>query len=154
MPQYKDIQRLADREILGEQYQRALTNPDPTLGWQGDPDLVLAHNRLLDRWEIWREEAWFDVASETWQTGHLIIGSGPASGKLSIPGILKGLVERDTRVQDQSHARAMDQHFKDLDAETKRRDDEFFEKLAPVQEKLAWHMAKESGDLSPYVSLS
>lgn len=154
MPSRRQIQSIYDRSILAPEYQKALQHPKPELGWTGDPDLRLAWNRLEDRYEIWREEVFFDHSTGKWETTFVIIGRAPHGERLDINAMIRGLVARDTKIACQSHRKAMDDYFRRLDAEERQRESEAIEALTPVHEKLAWAIAKDEGELSPFVSFS
>lgn len=131
------------REILGQQIQEALHRPDPTTGWTGSPDLVAAYNRLEDRWELWEDQG---------DGTHRLIARGPCGERLSIPQMLRGLVERDTRLRGQDHDSLVDKMLKNIEKADAEREAKAVDAIMPVQEKLAWTVAKATGDLSPVVA--
>ena len=54
-----EIESIYTRTVMAPHYQMALHKPDPTLGWKGDPDLVLAWRdgiRLEDTHDVVIEE--------------------------------------------------------------------------------------------------
>ena len=147
--------RLNDVQILGPEYQKALRSPRPEIGWQGDPDLTLAYHHLTG-WEVLREEAHFNDRTRTWNVRHVVIArqKAGAGARFDINGLLRGLVARDTHVRDQSQKSASDAYFKAVEQEEKERADRMYEAIRPVHERLAWTVAKETGDLAPQVSLA
>lgn len=151
---HRDIERLADREIAGPQLQQAIRNPDATLGWSGDPALVIAWNRLLRRWEVWREEPWLDHTDNKWYTQHVPVLYAPEGDVLEPALLIRQLVKRDSYIAGNSHVEAMEKHFKNLEAEQVRKDKESFDRLRPTHEKLAWTLAKATEGTSTFVSLS
>lgn len=155
MPRARDLQNLHDRSILGPEYQRRLREPDATLGWSGDPDLVLAYNRLLDVYEVWREEPFFDHATGKWVDDYVVVARRNVRGaRFDIAELIRGLVARDSWIEGQSAEKAMEKYLADVEAEAKAHEDAMFEALRPVHEKLAWTVARDTGDLTPFVSLS
>lgn len=153
MPSFRDIQRLDDRERASVELQRALHRPDPTLGWRGDPDLILAFNRLERRWEVWREEAWQDYTTGRWETIHRIIARAPTGDRLDVSELIRGLVERDTLIDGQDAVAQVEKLFKDMEADERRKDAEMVEAITPVHEKLAWTIAKDTGNSKPFLSV-
>jgi hypothetical protein len=149
-----EIESLYTRTVMAPEYQRALTEPDATLGWAGDPDLTLAWNRLDQRYEIWREEAWQDYTTGKWQTIHRIIARAPRGDRLDVTEMIRGLVARDTAVSGQSHEKAMEKYIRDVEAESAAKDEAAFQAIAPIHEKLAWTMAKATDNHKPFVSLT
>lgn len=149
----KPYSRLSDVQVLGPEYQKALRSPRPEIGWQGDPDLTLAYHHLTG-WEVLREEAY--AGDRGWETRHVVIARQKAGAgtRFDINDLLKGLVARDTQVRDQSQRAASDAYFKAVEQEEKERVDRMYESIRPVHEKLAWTVAKETGDLAPQVSLA
>lgn len=145
--------RMNDVQILGPEYQKALRTPRPEIGWQGDPDLTLAHHHLTG-WEVLREEAY--PTGHGWETRHVVIArQKPGSNtRFDINQLLKGLVERDTRVREHSAKKAADDYIKAVEKEERERENQMYEAIRPVHEKLAWVTAKETGDLAPQVSLA
>ena len=144
---------LTNVAVLGPEYQRALHNPKPEIGWKGDPDLTITHHQITG-WEVLREEVWFDYKTKRWETRHIPVArQRPEAGsRLDIDQLLKGLVDRDTNAGS-DHKQAMAQHLDNLAKEEQRKADEAFEAFRPVHEKLAWTIAKETGSLSPVVAV-
>ena len=56
MPQSPDIRAELAHAALGEHYQDKIRYGDPSIGWDGDPWLTLAYNKLENRYEIWVED--------------------------------------------------------------------------------------------------
>jgi len=151
----KPYSRLSEVQVLGPEYQRALRSPRPEIGWQGDPDLTLAYHHLTG-WEVLREEAHFNERTRSWESRHIVIARQRAGAgtRFDINQLLKGLVERDTRVREHSAKKAADDYIKSVEKEERERENQMYEAIRPVHEKLAWVTAKETGNLAPQVSLA
>lgn len=147
--------RLRDVQVLGPEYQRALRSPRPEVGWQGDPDLTLAYHHITG-WEVLREEAHFNERTRTWGVRHVVIARQKAAAgtRFDINELLRGLVARDTQVRNQSAQKAADDYIKSVEKEEREREQSMYEAIAPVHERLAWTVAKETGNLAPQVSLA
>lgn len=147
------LSRLNDVSILGPEYQKALREGKPELGWKGDPDLTITYHRLLG-WEVLREEGYF--SNGVWELRQIPVArQRPEAGvNLDINQLIRGLVARDTTVGNQSHEKAIDEYIQRYEKEEADRADQAYEAIAPVHEKLAWTVAKEAGGLAPVVSLA
>lgn len=155
MPAMPPYSRLRDVQVLGPDYQRALRDPNPSLGWKGDPDLTLAYHHLTG-WEVLREEAFFNDKTRTWEVRHIVIARQRAGSgaRFDVNELVRGLVARDTQIAGQSQRKAADAHIKALLKEEADREAAMVEAVTPVHEKLAWVTAKETGNLAPVVSLA
>ena len=143
--------RLSEVQQLGPDYQRAIRDQKPEIGWQGDPDLTLAYHELTG-WEVLREEAFPDGAGG-WAVRHVVIARQAAGSgtRFDINALLRGLVDRDTRVAGHSHKKASDRLIDEIARSEVERERKMFEAMAPVHEELAWTVAKETGSLSPII---
>jgi hypothetical protein len=142
--------RLNDVSVMGPEYQALLHTPSPTLGWHGDPDLTLAYHGLTG-WDVLREEAVEDGRGG-WTTRHKVIAQCKTGVERFDPNeLIRGLVERDTRVLAQSHQKAVDNILKSIDKEEADRSARMVDAVLPVHEKLAWQTAKETGNLAPFI---
>lgn len=149
-----DLESVHDRTVLAPEYQWRLHNPDPTLGWLGDPDLVLTFNRLLDCYEVWREEPFFDTRAGKWVDDYVIVARRNTKGsRFDIAELIKGLVARDSHLRNNSAEEAMKRHLDEVVAEEQARTDAMTEALMEPHAKLAYTLAKESGDLAPVISM-
>ena len=45
---------LDPRQELADHLSRRIYEGDPTLGWEGDPDLMLTFHKITNRWELLR----------------------------------------------------------------------------------------------------
>jgi len=113
-----------------------------------DPDLEIVWNKLEDRYEVWREE--WDEARQA--VIPQLVARGPAGKtRVDIAQVISRLRAMDTRLAGQSHVEQMDRYLADLAAEEKAKDDEAYEAIRPVHERLAWQVAKETGNLATFV---
>lgn len=147
--------RLNDVQVLGPELQAALHNPKPELGWQGDPDLTVVYHHLTG-WEVLREEATFDARTRTWSNRYIVIARQRAGSptRFDVNELIRGLVERDVKVAGHSHKKAVEDSIKAAIKEEESREADMHDAIAPVHEKLVWAVAKETGDLSPFISLA
>jgi hypothetical protein len=151
----KDLQNLHDRTTLGPEYQARLTNPDPTLGWLGDPDLVLTYNRLEDCYEVWREEVVYDTAVEDYVTRYTIIAKRSTKGaRFDIAQLIRGLVARDSYIEGNSAKQAMEKYLAEVSRETEEGEARMVEALMEPHAKVAHALARDTGNLSTFVSMS
>lgn len=151
----EDIQSVHDRTVLAPEYQYRLQNPDPTLGWLGDPDLVLVFNRLLDRYEVWREEPYFNTRTGRWEDNYHIVAARSVKGsRFDIAALIRGLAARDSYLRDNSAEQAMERHLDEVVREERERDERMVEALMEPHAKLAHATAKATGDLSPFISFN
>ena len=109
-----------------------LQNGDPTLGWEGDPNLCVAFDKLTQRWEIHRLE----------HDGQyrLVMRSRPG---MPFPhNVIEWLVQHDTK-RGYDFAAAV---AKEMEQQEKARHAAFLEKIAPGHEKALWAARKGALD--------
>lgn len=151
----KDLQNLHDRTTLGPEYQARLINPDPTLGWLGDPDLVLTYNRLEEVYEVWREEVIYDTAINDYVSRPTIIAKRNVKGaRFDIADLIRSLVSRDSYVKGQSAKQAMEKYLAEVDKEDRDARAAMVDAFLEPHAKVAHALAKSEGQLSSFVSLS
>lgn len=117
---------LDPRAPYAQALNKALAEPDPVLGWTGDPSLFMVWNRLESRWEVWRQEP----------EGDRLIARAPSGERLDITRLIRGLVERDTTLRNNSAIEQVNrilEHNERLEAErTRKAEDYIAEKLERV----------------------
>jgi hypothetical protein len=140
MPPKRKIHLPADHSVMGPEYQRRIQ--------EVDPDLLLTHHRLTG-WAVWREEA-----DERGKFYRLIARRDPLAKKetFDINKLCTDLRQRDTFLRGRSHVDQMIQHLKERDDEERQKEARMAEAFAPHHEKLAWTVARATGDLSVSVS--
>lgn len=109
-----------------------LRRPDPTLGWSGDTDLFVVYNRLMDNWEVWREneDASFQCVMRQRTPGQ----------QLDIAAVIRSLVARDTHLRNNSHTEQMDRLIAENAAKEKAHEDAAAEALRDTMERV-YHAA-------------
>jgi hypothetical protein len=109
-----------------------LRRPDATLGWSGDTDLFVAYNRLLDSWEIWREneDATFQCVMRQRKPGQ----------QLDISAVIRSLVARDTHLRNNSHTEQMDRLIAENAVKEQEHQDKAAEALRDTMERV-YHAA-------------
>jgi hypothetical protein len=125
---------LDPRAPYAQSLNKALADPDPVIGWAGDPSCFMAWNRLENRWEVWRQEP----------EGDRLIARAPSGERLDVTKLLKGLVERDMTLRNNSAVKQVErilEHNEKLERERTRNAEEV------LQERLekVYHAAVSGG---------
>lgn len=120
------------RDHLLREATEILRRPSPELGWSGDTDLYVAYNRLLDNWEVWRENE-----DGTFQP---VMRQRSPSQPLDIAAVIRSLVERDTRLRGNSHAEQMDRLIANNEAKSAEHEALAAEALRETMERV-YHAA-------------
>lgn len=116
-----------------------LAKPDPVLGWTGDPSLFMVWNRLEARWEVWRQEP----------EGDRLIARAPSGERLDISRLLRGLVERDTTLRNNSAVDQMNRMIEHNERLQREKDRQMEEALADKLERV-YHAAVSGGGGAEY----
>lgn len=115
---------------MGQQWQRYLT--DGHNGWQGDPDLVLAHNRQTGKIEVFHDDG---------QQYRLVMRDDEATFDIDL--LCRKLDEADPRKHSiHDHLAAIDAGNEQLEVDKQRRADDEFEE---VSGKMYWAMRVDTG---------
>ena len=96
MPQLRTV--LDSRKILADHLIRPIQDGKPELGWSGDPNLVLAFEKIEQRWELWHMG---DRSDQDY-----MIARGPIGGEINEDAInllIMALVAGDTHRSGNSH---------------------------------------------------
>ena len=93
--------RIKGTEWLGSGFADMLKYGIPTMGWEGDPFLMVCWNKQLDRIEIWD--------TRQGEGEEQLVGSAPASPPPSPHKMIEYLMMRDT------HRKSMDDIISEID---------------------------------------
>tara|TARA_R110000824_G_scaffold37452_1_gene114920 strand:- start:24 stop:467 length:444 start_codon:yes stop_codon:yes gene_type:complete len=135
-----DIRHELEIAAVGEHLQRYIREGLPTAGWDGDPWLTLAYNKLEDRYEVWVEDPG--------RSPKCVLRSKPFSrGEPSIQELCIHLRDNDLRKKSVDDVlAAVDAH----NAATERKARESgFQAQAAALEKVYWSVGKATGDYKP-----
>jgi len=131
-------ERLDPQARIGGEYQRRLTLPDATYGWQGDPNLVLVWHKL-GHWEVLRELP---------DGRHQLV----TKGKLGMPlndetfgWLLHGLASKDTTNRGVSHEGLVDDYLKAHEKADRDRTATAVDKMGEAAEKTYYGVLKDTG---------
>jgi len=130
---------LDPRAPYAEEINKALHRPDPVLGWAGDPALFAVWHRLESRWEVW----------EQLPTGYRLIARCPSGERLDISRLLRGLVERDTHLRNNSAVEQMNRMIEHNERLQREKERQMEEALADKLERV-YHAAVSGGGGSEY----
>jgi hypothetical protein len=122
----RQLKQRIEHEALAEHLQERVRQPDPILGWEGNPYFTIVRHRLLDRIEIW-----YDKPGEEQMVAHAPCDPAPDIGKL-----LVGLMEwgDEARRPIERRIEAMDKHNDAIMADKQRVHDDQMEEAADVME--------------------
>lgn len=141
MTTHPDIRHELAVAAVGEHHQTYIRQGLPEVGWDGDPWLTLAYNRLQDRYEIWIEDPGRDPVC--------ILRSKPFSenGVPSIHELCIHLRDHDLRkiAAHQIEAR-IDKHNLAVEAAAAEAG---FQQQAAALEKVYWHVGREVDQYRP-----
>lgn len=108
MPQLDEIY---SRQHDAEHYSRPLQQGYAPLGWEGDPDLILAFNNgPAQRWEVLRHEPKRNLPNR-----HVVVMAGPSGAELNdsaIIALIQALVLADTRREGNSASEQLERIIK------------------------------------------
>ena len=83
-----------NRSAVADRYVDWLTKGVPTMGWSGDPSLVLAFNIVIQRWELLRHEP-----NPKDPGRHVVVMTGPPGMEINdqaIIALIRNLIAGDT----------------------------------------------------------
>lgn len=146
MTRHPDIRHELAIAALGEHHQKYIREGMPEVGWDGDPWLTLAYNKLEDRMEIWLQEPGKEpvciMRSKTLTE----------NGAPSIQELCVHLASHDLRKI------AMSQVLKRIDdhnaAVQKAAQEKGFQEQAAAMEKVFWSVGRASGEYRPVISMT
>jgi len=136
-----DIRHELEVAAVGDHHQAYIRKGLPEVGWDGDPYLTLAYNKLEDRFEIWVEDPGRDPRCV------MRSGSFTMYGTPSIHELCIHLRDHDLR------KRSVNEVLLDLDrhnrATEKRAQDKGLQEQAAALEKVYWAVGREVGEYKP-----
>lgn len=117
-----------------------LQNPDPTMGWTGDPEMYCGFETLYGQWMIFTGDP----------NNPTLVARAPQGERLDMVRLIKGLVERDQHIRGhKSVTEAVIKHNQDVEASHRRvMEDATRETL----DKLYHQWAKDDGHNHGYVA--
>ena len=140
---HPDIRRELAIAALGEHHQKYIREGMPEVGWDGDPWLTLAYNKLEDRMEIWQEDPGRDPVC--------VMRSKPLdeNGVPSIQELCVHLASHDLRkIASGMIEKRIDDHNAAVEKAAQERG---FQEQAAALEKVYWHVGKEIGEYRPVI---
>ncbi len=142
---HPDIRHELAVAAVGEHLQDYVRTGLPEVGWEGDPFLTLAYNKLQDRYEIWVEMPGRDP--------QCVMRSKPFSeGVPSIQELCQKLADNDLRkISEDQVLKRIDDHNLKVEADAAERG--FQEQAAALQE-VYWHVGREVGEYRPVFGFS
>lgn len=141
-----DIRHELAVAAVGEHLQDYIRHGLPEVGWDGDPWLTLAYNRLQDRYEIWVQDPGRDPVC--------VMRSRPFSegGVPSIHELCAKLASHDLRkISESEILRRLDKHNAAIEQAAR---DKGFQEQAAALEKVYWHVGREIGEYRPVIGMS
>ena len=136
------VERQIIISALGEHMQEKIRYGDPALGWDGDPWLTLAHNKLEDRLQIWVEDPGRPAV--------LVMQTPPLYEMDHPPSVEELCIKlRDHDLRKISVEKIMERVDAANEANRKRIADEHQDTQAAALEKVYWHVGKEIGEYRP-----
>lgn len=145
MGRHPDIRHELEVAAVGEHHQTYIRQGLPEVGWDGDPWLTLAYNKLQDRYEVWIEDPGKDPIC--------VMRSRPFSeGVPSIHELCIKLRDHDLRkLSEKQILKRIDDHNA---AVQKAVQDKGFQEQAAALEKVYWAVGKDTGNYRPVISMS
>lgn len=104
---------LNERQRVADHWIQRLRDPNPALGWSGDPNLVLAYHNITNQWELWRHEPQRNDPDR-----HVMIAKGPVGQQINEQAITllqMKLVEQDTHRAGNSAEAQLERILKEND---------------------------------------
>jgi len=146
MPKHPDIRRELAVAAVGEHLQEKIRYGYPEIGWDGDPWLTLAYNKLEDRYEIWYTQPGYEPVA--------VMRSKPfGKGRPpSVEELCEHLRNHDLRkiAADKILSRVDDHNA----AVQKALQDRYHDQQAAALEKVYWHVGREIGEYRPVVAFN
>lgn len=143
MTNHPDIRHELAVAAVGEHLQSYIRMGMPEVGWDGDPWLTLAYNKLQDRYEIWVEDPGRDPVC--------VMRSKPFDeGVPSIQELCAHLASHDLRkIAASTIEKRIDDHNLKVQAAAAERG---LQQQAEALEKVYWHVGREVGEYRPVVA--
>ena len=138
-----DIRHELAVAAVGEHLQHSVRTGMPEVGWDGDPFLTLAYNKLMDRYELWVEDPGRDPVC--------VMRSKPFTeeGAPSIQELCRKLAENDLRkISEAQILKRIDDHNLEVQAKAAAAGQQ---KQTEALEKVYWHVGKEIGEYRPVI---
>ena len=129
------IRRIRETQLIGDDLAEIVVKGAPTLGWEGDPNLVVCLNKTLNRVEIWD-------ARNGWENVYLV-GSAPFDPPPNPHMMVEYLMMRDmARKPIEKIMKEIDDHIDKIvsDKEKKAKDE-----LNEAEDRVALAHHKEVG---------
>lgn len=143
--QHPDIRHELAIAALGEHHQKYIREGMPEVGWDGDPWLTLAYNKLQDRMEIWVEEPGRDPVCV------MRSKSLDENGVPSIQELCVHLANHDLRkIAVEQVIKRIDDHNEAVEQAVR---DAHFDRQAAALEKVYWSVGKATGDYRPVIGM-
>lgn len=144
MTAHPDIRHELAVAAVGEHLQSYIRGGLPEVGWDGDPWLTLAYNKLQDRYEIWVEDPGQDpvcvMRSKTFTD----------NGVPSIQELCIHLANHDLRkLSTAMIEKRIDEHNLKVQAEAQERG---LQEQAEALSKAYWYVGREIGEYRPVVA--
>lgn len=130
---------------VGEHLQAPIRNGMPEVGWDGDPWLTLAYNKLQDRFEIWVEMPGRDPVC--------VMRSKPfhENGVPSVQELCVHLANHDLRkLSEHQIMKRVDDHNAKVEAAAREKG---LQEQAAALEKVYWHVGKATGEYKPVIAV-
>jgi len=134
---------LDPRQELADHLSRRIYEGDPTLGWEGDPDLMLTFHKITNRWELLRHSPLRGDPDR-----YVIEVQGPVGADINpgaISALIRGLVARSTDRRGNSAEDQMEAIFRKNDLAEKHRQDDAVHATADALGKFYTEAGKALG---------
>lgn len=136
-----DIRHEIDVAAVGEHIQSYIRHGLPEVGWDGDPWLTLAYNKLQDRYEVWVEDPGREPVC--------VMRTGPFSenGEPSVHELCIKLASHDLRkIAVEQVLKNIDDHNERVQAEAAYQGQQ---KQQEALAKVYWEVGKATGEYKP-----
>ena len=138
-----DIRHELAVAAVGEHLQEPISYGMPEVGWDGDPFLTLAYNKLQDRYEIWITDPGRDPIC--------VMRSKPftENGVPSVQELCAHLAANDLRkISAERITDRIDSHNEAIEKAAREKG---LQEQAAAMEKVYWHVGKEVGEYRPVI---
>jgi hypothetical protein len=107
------LRQRIEQEALGEHIQALVRQPNPIIGWEGNPWFTVSRHKLLDRIEIWYEKPGEEQ----------LVAHAPMDPPPDLGAMLKGLMEwgDGRRISMEDKLQKIDDHNDRIEAAEKQR---------------------------------
>lgn len=138
-----DIRHELAVTAVGEHYQEFIRNGMPAVGWDGDPFLTLAYNKLQNRFEVWVEDPGREPVC-VMRTKPFGEGKAPSVQELCIK-----LRDHDLRkLSADMITKRIDDHNAKVEQAAR---DKGHQEQAEALSKVYWHVGREMGEYRPVI---